>query len=156
MGKSTPQQPDYEAAAIASGESAAEAIRDQTWANRIEQTNPWGSLTYDTESVIDPATGEPVTKWSQTQTLDPEAQAALDAQLGIDRAKSEFAGRLMGRAGNRLLQDTDYNKFQSMATAPQVTQRNVGVPRYSGGNNGMKAPSEAQLQAQLLRGRQDG
>jgi len=156
MGKSTPSAPDYEGAAEATGESNREAIRDQTWANRIDQNNPWGSLSYDSQRVIDPATGEAVTKWTQNQTLAPEAQAALDSQLGIDRAKSEFAGRLMGRAGGTLLQDTDYDKFQKMADAPQITRRELGVPRYQSGSNGMKAPSEAQLQAQLLRGSQNG
>jgi len=157
MGKKTPDAPDYAAAAEATGASNREAVRDQTWANRVDQFNPWGSTTFDSEMVRDPASGEMVTKWSQNQKLTPEAQAALDSQLGIDRAKSEFASRLMGRAGQTLLQDTDYSKFQEMGGVPQVANRQLGVPRQrAGAGNGMKAQSESQLQAQLLRGQRNG
>jgi len=175
MGKSAPDAPDYTAAAEQTGASNKEAIRDQTWANRVDQYNPWGSITFDTAQEMDPATGEMVTKWSQNQELNPEAQAALDSQLGIDRAKSEFASRLMGKAGNTLLQDTDYSKFQSYGGVPQMTEREYGVPQYGnqgGGNqgqpmnpppqndvmpppsvNGMKPPSQKQLEMSLLRGK---
>lgn len=134
MGKSAPDAPDYTAAAEQTGASNKDAIRDQTWANRVDQYNPWGSITFDTAQERDPATGEMVTKWSQNQELNPEAQSALDSQLGIDRAKSEFASRLMGKAGNTLLQDTDYSKFQGYGGVPQITERELGIPQY--GNQG--------------------
>jgi len=157
MGKKTPDAPDYEALAESTAASSKDAMRDQTWANRVDQFNPWGSTTFDSEMVRDPASGEMVTKWSQNQNLTPEAQSALDSQLGIDRAKSDFASRLMGKAGQTLLQDTDYSKFQQMGSAPQVANRQLGIPRQSAGSgNGMKAQSESQLQAQLLRGQPNG
>jgi hypothetical protein len=136
MGKDTPEAPDYAAAAEATGASNKAAIRDQTAANRIDQYNPWGSLTFDTRSERDPSSGEMVTRYSQNQKLNPEAQAALDSQLGINRAKSEFASRLMGKAGNTLLQDTDYSKFQDYGSVPTITNRELGVPQYGGGGGG--------------------
>jgi hypothetical protein len=118
MGKKTPDAPDYEAAAERTAESDKENLTTQTWANRMNQYNPWGSIEYDNEQVRDPATGQMVTKWTQNQELTPLAQEALDRQMAIDNRKSDFASKLMGRAGNALLTDTDYSKFQGFAEAP--------------------------------------
>ena len=128
MGKSAPKAPDYTAAAEATAASDKEALNMQTWANRADQYNPWGSLTYSPESVIDPATGQEVTKWTQRQELTPLAQEALDRQMSIDAQKSDFASQLMGRAGNTLLQDTDWGKFGSFGQAPVAYgMRQVGT-----------------------------
>lgn len=118
MGKSAPKAPDYTAAAEATAESNQEALNMQTWANRMNQYNPWGSITYDSESTIDPATGQRVTQWTQNQELTPLAQEALDRQMAIDAQKSDFASQLMDRAGGTLLQDTDWGKFGGYGQAP--------------------------------------
>lgn len=118
MGKSAPKAPDYTAAAEATAESNQEALNMQTWANRMNQYNPWGQITYDTEQVIDPATGQRVTQWTQNQQLTPLAQEALDRQMAIDAQKSDFASQMMDRAGNTLLQDTDWSKFGGYGQAP--------------------------------------
>ena len=118
MGKKTPDAPDYTAAAEQTGESNREALNMQTWANRTDQYNPWGSLTYNNEAMVDPATGQTVTKWTQNQTLTPLAQDALDRQMAIDAKKSDFASKLMDRAGGNLLQDTDWSKFSDFGGTP--------------------------------------
>ena len=53
MGKSSPAPVDYEAAAIAEGEAAKEVTAMQTWANRPIQENPWGTVNWDAQEIID-------------------------------------------------------------------------------------------------------
>ena len=118
MGAKTADTPDYMALAEKTSKSANAAMDKQTWANRIDQFNPWGSITYDSEKVLDPATGKVVTKWTQNQKLNPKSQAALDKQMDLTAQKSDFAGRLMDRAGGTLEQEMDWDKFGGYGEAP--------------------------------------
>jgi len=120
MGKSTPSAPDYTGAAEATAESNAESINMQNYANRMNQYNPWGSLEYGTEAYTDPATGQEVTKWSQNQEFSPLVQSALDSQFQIADKKNQFASQMMDKAGNTLLQDTDYRNFGNYGAAPSA------------------------------------
>ena len=84
-GGSAPEAPDYEAQAIAQGKAELEAQREATQANRVNQVNPWGSLS-----------------WTQTPgTFD---QAGYDAAMSAYKAdpfttaagSSPFAGVTSG------------------------------------------------------------
>lgn len=135
MGKSAPRAPDYRAAAEETAASNQEALNMQTYANRINQYNPWGSLTYENESVIDPATGQRVTQWTQNQELTPEAQAALDQQMLINKEKSDFAQQLMQRAGASLLREPNWGDFTEFGDVPQAfgtdfSRRSNPAPMY--------------------------
>jgi hypothetical protein len=70
-----PAAPDYTGAAVAQGQSSKENTTAQTWANRPELNTPWGQQTWESSSAIDPATGQPVTKWQSNINLTPEQQA---------------------------------------------------------------------------------
>ena len=96
MGKKAPAPPDYTAAAEQTAEGNAQAMRDQTYANRVNQYNPWGDLTYDSYQAIDPSTGKSVTRWNQNQTLTPELQAALEAEMSLQKGRSELGAGMMG------------------------------------------------------------
>lgn len=73
MGKSSaPPAPDYSSAAKETASGNLDATRAAAKANRINQVTPYGSLTYS-QTGSDPDAG-----WTQTQTLSPQAQAALD------------------------------------------------------------------------------
>jgi hypothetical protein len=86
MGKSSaPPAPDYSAAAKETASGNLDAARAATKANRINQVTPYGSLTYS-QTGSDPDAG-----WTQTQTLSPQAQAALDQQLALNRKYGETA-----------------------------------------------------------------
>ena len=102
-GKSSPEPPDYTSAAIASGESSREVTEQSTWANRPDQYTPWGSTTWQNRQVWDPSTSQYLNRWSQFTTLDPDAQAALDAQMELQRKRSELGGSLYGRMESELL-----------------------------------------------------
>lgn len=83
MGKaSAPPAPDYGAAAQQTAQGNLEMAKYATKANRINQTTPYGALTY---------TQGPDDTWTQTETLTPQAQQALDQQLQLNQKYGEVA-----------------------------------------------------------------
>ena len=111
MGKKAPSPPDYVGAAEQSAQASEQAMRDQTYANRIDQNNPWGSIGYETYQDIDPASGESVTRWRQNQTLTPEAQAALDSQMAVQQGRSGLAEGMLGDISQDYGQRMDFDKY---------------------------------------------
>jgi hypothetical protein len=93
MGKKSapapPPPPDYKAIAQEQAKLDEAAAQRQTAANRINQYNPYGSLTFET----DPTTGQTI---SQTEKLSPEQQALYDQQVQYQQA--------MGNTGMGLIQ----------------------------------------------------
>jgi hypothetical protein len=102
MGKKS--APDYEGAAEQTAASDRVALRDQTYANRANQYTPDGSKTWESYQDIDPATGEPVTRWNETVTFSPEQQAIYDKGVGISDKRMDVgvnaADRLMSEYGD--------------------------------------------------------
>lgn len=91
-GKSDPPPPpDYASAANATAAGNLEAAKFATKANRINQTTPYGSLTYNYTPQYDEQGKETGAGWSQTQTLTPQAQRALDEQLALNQKYGEVA-----------------------------------------------------------------
>jgi hypothetical protein len=82
MKSKAPPAPDYKEAAQATAAGNLEAARYATKANRINQYTPLGSLEY---------TQGPNDQWSQTETLVPKAQEALDQQLDLNQKYGETA-----------------------------------------------------------------
>jgi hypothetical protein len=138
MGKSAPKAPDYEAAAQAQGQASREVTEQQTWANRPDQTTPWGQTSWSNQQQWDPSTEQWLNRWSQDTTLNPESQRALDAQLGLTAGRSELAGSLLPRAQQEFGQAVDWNQFsdpgsrvQAGNLTPEQLQRQVssqGLP----------------------------
>ena len=120
FGGDAPPAPDYRGAAEETGASSLENTRQQTYANRPNQTTPWGSSQWQSSSVIDPSTGKPTTQWDQTLTLGKEQQAALDAQNRIQAGKSDLAEGMMGRVGADFDQPFDYGNLPAPGSAPQA------------------------------------
>lgn len=79
----TPAAPDFTGLAKQQHLLDKEAINEATVANRVGQTNPFGSLSWNQ----DPATG----RWSQDVSLNAADQSNLDAMRGI-------TGNLTGQA----------------------------------------------------------
>ena len=117
---STPDSPDYVGAANATAESNAAAASAQNWANRPTQNTPWGSSSWTASQQIDPTTGQPVTGWEQNVVLNPQQQAAFDAQNAVSSGRNQLAQGLIGRAGNELAQPMDFNNLPEVAGAPNV------------------------------------
>ena len=111
MGKKSSKSPDVVGAAREEGEIARETARDTTYADRPDQYNPWGNITWNTESVIDPATGEKTTKWTQNQQLNEGAQDLYDKTEGMMRGRMGLAGGMMGRVANEMGGAPDWDQF---------------------------------------------
>lgn len=116
--KSAPAAPDYTAAAQQTAASSAAVTNQQTYANRADQVTPWGSQTWAPSSTVDPSTGQAVTKWTQTTTLSPAQQQALNSQQNIQQAQSNIAQQLTGRVAQEELTPMDWSGLTQFANAP--------------------------------------
>ncbi len=156
-GKGQPAAPDYQGAAATQAASSKEATTVQNWANRPTVNTPFGTQTWDTAATTDPATGLPVTDWTQNINLNPESQAALNNQLKIGAGKSDIAQGLMGQVAQSTatpfdwagmpkvpgsLEDAQSGAFQKMSASLQPMRNqneasldnklaNMGLPRNS-------------------------
>lgn len=119
MGKSA-KAPDYTAAAEAQGQSSKEVTNMQTWANRPDQVTPFGTTTWSPQSVRDPATGQMVTKWTQTTTLPEDQQKALMDQFAITSGRADIAKDLLPRAREEFGNEMDWSNLTDYAGTPQA------------------------------------
>jgi len=126
MGKkgSAPAAPDYTAAAQATGESNKENLASQTYANRPNQYTPWSSTEWSNDAVWDPASEQYVTQWSQDTNVSPDAQRAIDSQIGLQAGRSELGESMMGRAEGDFGEAIDWNKFSQAGGTPEYQQGN--------------------------------
>lgn len=127
MGKKSAKAPDYAAAAEKQGQSSMEMTDRQTWANRPDQVTPFGRESWTSESVIDPVTGKSQPRWTQTTTLTPEAQAALDSQMRVQRGVSDQAGSMVDRIRQEFGDTMDWSRFTPAGSqvSPEQLQRGV-------------------------------
>ena len=121
-GKKSPDPPDYAAAAREQAEASREITDVQNWANRPDQFSPWGSITWDAQAARDPATGDPITRWTQNLQLTPEQQAALDAQMRIQSGRSGLAETLLGRSEDEFGQPVDWSQYTELGAVPESGQ----------------------------------
>lgn len=64
-----PPAPDYIGAANAQSAASKDIATQATYANRPNQATPWSTTGWKTGQTIDPASGLPVTTWSQNTQL---------------------------------------------------------------------------------------
>lgn len=110
MGKKSGSSSGSKAAEI-SGEYSRETARDTTYADRADQNNPFGSINYEQEMVIDPATGEKVTKWTQNQNLSPELQKLFDNTTGQLGDQSALQRDVFGRVEGEMAGAPQWDQF---------------------------------------------
>lgn len=120
--KSSPEAPDYAAAAEKTAESNKEAVTAQTWANRATQNNPWGQVSWTNQAAVDPATGQKVTQWTQNTTLDPRLQQALDSQINLQNQRSGMAEDLLGRVQTEFGSAMNWGQLGGWGDAPDPTR----------------------------------
>jgi hypothetical protein len=119
MGKGA-DAPDTVGAARETGEQAIRLNEAQTRANRPNQSNPWGSTNWETNQVWNPVTGNYETQWTQTESLDPRLQSALDAQLNVQQGRSDLAEGMMARAWDQYQDPMDFGQFGDVIGPEQV------------------------------------
>jgi len=134
MGKgSAPATPDYVGAAQLQGEMSKEALNMQNFANRPVINTPFGTQSWGTKAVQDPATGQLVTQWTQNTTLAPGLQQALEDQIGIQAGRSDLASNFMNRVAGEYNEPFDYANLPEMAQANQPTSLQTAVTDYTPG-----------------------
>lgn len=146
MSKSSPPAPDYRGAAEEQGAASKENTQIQTYANHPDASGPLGSSKWTTASVIDPATGKPVTQWSQNTTLDPDAQAALKAQLALTKGRSQEGASLMGRVNNEFNTPMDWSHF-----SPAGTSVNGSQPYYQKAGDAVMNQFDTRMNPQFAK-----
>ena len=130
---SAPPPPDYFGAAQLQGEISKENLNTQNFANRPTINTPWGTQSWDTAAVRDPATGQVVTQWTQNTTLAPGLQQALQDQVDIQAGRSGLAGTLMDRTRAEYGKPVDYSQLPGFAQANTPGSLQTGVADYTPG-----------------------
>lgn len=147
MGGKSAKAPDYRAAAEEQAQSSKENTTAQTWANRPTQVTPWGTSSWQAGKAIDPATGLPVTNWTNTTTLYPTLQRAQDAQANLQAGRSEIGSGMLDRIQSEFGPNVDYSKFRG--GAQQV--RAGSLDGSLGGANDYSSRAGDALQSQFER-----
>jgi len=119
MGKKSSAAPDVSGAATVEGEFARETARDQTYADRPDQYNALGSSTWGQKMVIDPATGERTTKWTQNQKLAPEMQSIFNSDMDRNKALGTQAAGMSGRIADEMGAPLDWEQFGEGVAGPE-------------------------------------
>jgi hypothetical protein len=135
MGKSTPAAPDYTGAANAQAAASKENLITQNFANRPTINTPFGSQSWDTAATVDPATGQNVTSWTQQNTVAPELQNALNAQISSQNQRSQLSNSFMGRVNSEYDKPFDYENLPAMTSGGQAGEIRTNVADYAPGLN---------------------
>lgn len=88
-----PKAPSPAAVSAAQTQSNKETAGYQASLNNVNQSTPFGSLTY-TQNGVDPVTGAP--RWSANTTLSPELKALLDKQMASQSGISDAVSGAVG------------------------------------------------------------
>jgi hypothetical protein len=169
MGKGgAPTPPDpYETAGAQTQQNFFTGLMNQSMGT-TNQTTPYGSLTFDktgTESLTAPdGTVYKVPKYSATTSLSPDAQGAVDANIGASRNMAELAQQQSGRLGEILGSQPDIRDVTGTTRdgameaimsrlAPQFDQDRESL-RSSLVNQGIREGSEAFDRAMGRHGQQ--
>lgn len=118
MGSKGQKAPDYDKSAERQAAADWRNLQYQTRSNRPNQYTPWGSSTWN-----EGTNGN----WTNTINLSPDQQAALDAQTGIQRTRSEIAQGMLAGLGSEIT--TPENFWADLGT----NQRASKIPTYNRG-----------------------
>jgi hypothetical protein len=130
---SAPAAPDYMGATQLQGEISKENLNTQNYANRPTINTPFGSQSWNTQAVKDPATGQVVTGWTQNTTLAPGLQQALNDQMNIQAGRSDLANSFMNRVASDYSRPMDYSSLPALTSANQVGSLQTGTTDYTPG-----------------------
>lgn len=134
MGKSSspPPAPDYAGAAQATAAGNLAAARSTASANRVNQTNPYGSITYSQTPTYDASgTLNPDAGWNMNTTLSPTQQRQFDVNNQINEQLGGVAQQGLGYVQSALDKPLGAaNALSTSAGDPQLLQQNVQNALY--------------------------
>jgi hypothetical protein len=142
-----PPAPDPQASASAqTGSNIATAIANARL-NRVDQTTPWGSISYQ-QGPVD-ANGVPT--YSSSIKLDPQQQALLDAQRGQQLQRNQTAGKFLDQVSTKPLDlshlNNLYDRYGDMNQAPPQPQQSQ-QPQQQMSRDDMMAMLQQYMQSQ--------
>lgn len=85
--------------------------RDQTYADRADQYNPFGSVQWTTQKVKDPATGKWVTKWIQQQSMSDQLGGIYNNSMDKNKGLSDLSAGMMDRVQQEMGAAPDWGQF---------------------------------------------
>lgn len=171
MGK---KSPDVKGAAREEGRSAERLAREKTYADRPDQFNPWGSVTWETDQVGGGGSGgyggglfgqskggggDEYTRWTQRQTLSDPAQRIFDAQTGVAGGRQELAQGMMGRIGQEMGSPLDWDQFgeaQGLEFDPTELRQRSEDAAYGRSTSRLDPQYEQREQAMEIKLRNQG
>ena len=114
---SAPPPPDYASLATQQATLNKQAADEQTKANRVNQTNAYGTSTWNQD---------PQGQWTQTQTYNPEYQQLLDSQRQNQQQLTDTSSGMLAGIKDQYSQPLDLSGL----TRPDAWQ-NVNLPDTS-------------------------
>lgn len=155
MGKSVPATPDYVGAAQATGQASAQTTAEQTYANRPDVNTPWSQQTWSSTPTWDPSSDSYVDSWTENTNLVPQAQNALNNELGTAQNLSSTADTLTQQANQELTQPINWSNYTPLASTPQSADAyanqagNAAYQQYINRNQPLQQIALNQQQTQL-------
>jgi hypothetical protein len=141
MGKKSAKSPDVVGAAETEGKFSRETARDTTYADRPDQYGPLGSTEWNQELVIDPATGQATTKWTQTETLNPYLEHTRNTGIVDAVQKGNLSNSLSGRMTEEMGDAPEWAQFGAGRAGPE--SRGVIGETEMGPDNRQRAEDDA-------------
>lgn len=122
---------DYMALADKTAANNLAMAKYTTAANRVNQTNQYGSSTWKYVPQYDAQGKETGFGWEQTTTLNPEQQALFNSQTAGNQALSDTANKAL--AGSSILQNPniDFSKLPSAPISPGMTAQQAMLSRLN-------------------------
>jgi hypothetical protein len=148
MSKDTPAPPDYRAAAQEQGQASREITEQQTFANRPTQITPFGRVDWSATPTYDPTTGQTLNRWTQTTSLDPQQQSALDSQM---QQRSQLAGGFYDRVAGEMGSPPDYSRYTALSQGPQAMSFGGSSPYVQEAEDALYGQFESRMEPRFER-----
>ena len=111
MGKKSSDPADVVGAAREEGKLSKEAAIGEMYANRPDQFNALGGVQWTPTYEKDPVTGTTVTRWTQEQSLSPQAAGIVNPMFEQMQGRTEMANALNQRVYDSLSQEPEFEQF---------------------------------------------
>lgn len=137
---SPPTPPDPSQTAQAQTQSNLQTAIANARLNRVNQTTPWGSITYN-QGAPD-ASGVPT--YSANIQLSPQQQALLDQQQNMQLQRGGIANQLLDRVGSNLSQPLNLSGLAPINNRGQMYNGAVNAPPPASPSMGMQTDQAMQ------------
>ena len=159
MGKKSSKAPDVTGAAVKEGEYSRDTSRDQIYANRPDQYNAFGSLTWEPQNIIDPATGKSTTKWVQRENMSSDLRNLYNSQMSQYNRNAQMAAAMGDRINAEVSAPVNWTQFgdvQALDYDPTELRQSAENAAYQRAVNRLDPQFEGDRQQMEIRLRNRG